>query len=158
MQYWCKEAFIFTPEKYGLRYAALPTGVWIAYNILRIFFSDRNDSNQSNPYFVDFDVNKLKIIGEPQPVFIGIGELGSFDDSGIMPTSFLKMDDELWMYYIGWNLGLTVPFRNSIGLAISKDNGLSFQKAYLGPILDRTKDEPFFTASNCVLLEKNIFL
>jgi hypothetical protein len=61
------------------------------------------------------------------------------------------------MYYLGWNLGVTVPFRNSIGLAESNDGGETFCKLYQGPIIDRTKDEPHFVASNCVIHENGLF-
>jgi predicted GH43/DUF377 family glycosyl hydrolase len=74
-----------------------------------------------------------------------------------MPTSIIKVDDKIYMYYIGWNLGVTVPFRNSIGLAISSDNGETFNKKYKGPILDRTKDEPHFVASNHVIFHEGVF-
>jgi len=61
------------------------------------------------------------------------------------------------MYYIGWNLGVSVPFRNSIGIAESKDGGKTFEKPYAGPIIDRIKDEPHFVASNCVIYDKGLY-
>lgn len=61
------------------------------------------------------------------------------------------------MYYIGWNPSTTVPTRNSIGLAVSDDNGFSFERMYDGPILDRTKDEPYYTGAVDVLKENNVW-
>ena len=54
-------------------------------------------------------------------------------------------------------MGVTVPFRNSIGIAKSTDNGKSFRKLFRGPLLDRTRDEPNFVASNCVLEDQGIY-
>lgn len=157
LQNWIKLDFLFEPKFQGLNFASVPSVISQSQNVFRIIFSSRNDKNQSNPYFVDFDIKKLEIISKARPVEIKLGALGSFDDSGIMPSSFLSINNEVWMYYIGWNLGVTVPFRNSIGLAVSKDNGKSFTKKYNGPIIDRNKDEPFFVASNCVLFHEGIF-
>ena len=57
------------------------------------------------------------------------------------------------MYYIGWNISVTVPFRNAIGLAISQDEGSTFVKYSNGPILDRDPCDPYFLGSACVLVE-----
>jgi hypothetical protein len=40
------------------------------------------------------------------------------------------------IYYIGWNLGRSVPFRNAIGLAVSDDGGATFRRYTAGPIMD----------------------
>ena len=74
-----------------------------------------------------------------------------------MTTYILKNKNTLFLYYIGWNLGKTVPFRNSIGLLISWDNGNTFQKYSEGPILDRSEHDICFVASNCVYSEENFY-
>ena len=81
-----------------------------------------------------------------------LGPLGAFDDSGIMPTSILSIDDTTkFLYYIGWTTRGTVPYSNAIGLAISKDQGKSFQKYSEGPIIGVGPTEPFFTGTCYVL-------
>ena len=69
----------------------------------------------------------------------------------------LNRGTNIWLYYIGSNIGVSVPYRNSIGLAISKDGGLTFKRAFEGPILDRTYLEPHFVANSCVLIENGIW-
>jgi hypothetical protein len=159
LQRWIKKGLIFDGnDRNGLfHYATLPTAFLLNRSTLRILFSARNMQNQSLPFLLDYDMVTEKIISGPIPIKMGLGQLGTFDDSGVMPTCLLHMGDQIWMYYIGWNLGVTVPFRNSIGLAISNDNGLSFERMFCGPILDRTIHEPHFVASNCVVGENNIF-
>lgn len=139
------------------QYAAVPVAKIINENIIRIFFSARNRENQSLPFYFDYSLESNELLQLSQKPLLSLGTLGAFDDSGVMPTSLVEKNDVLYMYYIGWNLGVTVPFRNSIGLAISKDDGNTFKKLFEGPIIDRTKDEPHFTASNCVLIEDNIW-
>jgi len=105
---------------------------------------------------MDMHLESLSVVHVNEKPIISPGELGAFDDSGAMMSWIVDVEKEHYLYYIGWNLGVTVPFRNSIGLAISND-GINFKKAFTGPILDRCKTEPHFCASSCVLKENDIF-
>jgi len=69
---------------------------------------------------------------------------------GVNVSSVVKYGNYFHMYYIGWNPGITVPTRNAIGLAISKD-GMAFEQLYEGPILDRNKEEPYYTGAVFVM-------
>lgn len=79
------------------------------------------------------------------------GPPGAFDDAGAMACWLHEREAVLRLYYIGWNRGVTVPFRNALGLAESFDGGASFVKRE-GPILDRSLHDPAFVAS-CAVLE-----
>jgi hypothetical protein len=48
-----------------------------------------------------------------------------------------------YLYYLGWNLGVTVPWRNAIGLAISPDGDSRFEKVSRAPVVDRNETDPF---------------
>jgi len=63
----------------------------------------------------------------------------------------------LYLYYTGWNVGGTVPFRTAIGLAISCDGGRTFEKYGSGPIMDRGIYDACLVASPCVLFESGIW-
>ena len=138
-------------------FSAVPICFWLNENVLRIYYSTRNENNESIPYFFDYDFVNDRKITNPKTINLEKGELGTFDDSGVMPSSVIKIDDKIYMYYIGWNLGVTVPFRNSIGLAVSYNNGVTFVKKFTGPVLDRTKNEPHFVASNHVIYHEEKF-
>ena len=62
-----------------------------------------------------------------------------------------------YLYYVGWNAGVSVGYRNSIGLAVSDDGGRSFTRMFKGPVMDRTKTEPQFCSSPCVMIEEGVF-
>ncbi|MGP8217103.1 MAG: hypothetical protein ACLQQ4_16155 [Bacteroidia bacterium] len=156
MQNWKKKGLIYSGNtKAGFSYASLPIGHFIKAGVIRIYFSMRNSSNASYPFYLDYDLHQKKIINESVAPILNTGEIGKFDDSGVMPTCLVKNGSELRMYYIGWNLGVTVPFRNSVGIAVSKDGGDTFSKLFEGPVLDRTKTEPHFCASCCVITESD---
>jgi len=165
MQNWIKKGLLYNPStgdtslKHGIGYAAVPFVLPISKEegIYRIFFSARDEQNRSLPFFIDYNMNEGKVIRESEQL-LPLGELGGFDDSGIMLTSVIEKDGRIYLFYIGWNLGVTVPFRNAIGLAISEDGGNSFKKQFRGPILDRNYIEPHFVASNCVIRYKEGYM
>ena len=158
-QNWEKINLIYSGDNIkGFNYAAVPISMFITKDTIRIFFTSRNKLNQSHPFYLDYNLKDGKIVKLINKPLFNVGELGTFDDSGAMPQCVIrKCDKEVWMYYIGWNLGVTVPFRNSIGLAVSYDNGNTFKKKYEGPIMDRTKFEPQFNATPHVIFDENIY-
>jgi hypothetical protein len=122
----------------------------------RLYFSPRNEFGKSIPVYVDLSLNTLEIINYGEQI-IDLGEIGTFDDGGIMPCSVLRVDDKVYLYYVGWNPSVSVPYRNSIGVCVSYDEGKTFHRIYKGPIVDRNITEPFFTASPCIIKDNNIF-
>ena len=83
--------------------------------------------------------------------------MGCFDDGGALPAWIVNYGGLKYLYYIGWNAGVTVGYRNSIGLAVSDDGGDSFRRMFKGPVMDRTKTEPLFCSSPCVLVEDGLW-
>lgn len=124
---------------------------------IRVFYATRDKNNRSHTSYIDLDIDNLEnVIYRHHSYIIPFGRPGSFDDSGIMPTSVLEFDGTTFLYYIGWTQKVTVPFHNSIGIASQKDDG-SFSKIYNGPILTSIKEEPYFCGTACVLKEDNHF-
>jgi len=158
---WKKLGIIFNVNKnydWMYSYSSVPFGENIEDDLFKIYFSSRNKDNESSIGYIVIDINNpQKILEISEEPVLSKGVLGTFDDSGTMGCCIINKDEKKYMYYLGWNLGVTVPFRNSIGLAISYDNGKTYKKAYSGPIIDRTKYEPHFTASNCVIKDNGIY-
>lgn len=158
---WKKLGKIFEVDKnydWMHSYSTIPFAENIKDDLFKIYFSSRDRNNISSIGYIIIDINNINNIIEvsSKPILTN-GELGTFDDSGAMGSCILNVDNKKYLYYIGWNLGVTVPFRNAIGLAISNDGGNTFSKEFEGPILDRTKTEPHFTASNCVIKDDGVF-
>lgn len=139
-------------------YASVPCVQRLAKDNYRVYFSGRDTRNRSQIGFFDFCLdNTIKIKTVSKTPILANGNLGSFDESGVMASWILSHDDYLYLYYIGWSLGVTVPFYNSIGLAISVDGGESFNKISKGPIIVKDNFDPFFTGSSCVLIDNDIW-
>jgi hypothetical protein len=158
---WQKVGFIFKPSgamPWMAEYAAVPIAQHLEGDLFKIYFSARDRNNRSSTGDIVIDLNNpCDILSVGEEPMISPGVPGAFDDSGAMATCMVAVGTELYLYYIGWNLGVTVPFRNSIGLAISRDSGTTFQKFSEGPIIDRSIIDPCFVASNCVVLDGAIF-
>ena len=155
---WIKKGVIINIDRYNdwmVSHSCVPTAIIIDPETVRIFFAPRNSSGKSIPTYVDVSsTNPLEIKYVHDKPILPLGVLGTFDDDGIMPCSVVRLTEQcIYLYYVGWNPSVSVPYRNSIGLAISHDNGLTFKKAFEGSILERNKNEPFFTASPCVFKE-----
>jgi len=151
---WRKIGQIYCPsgeKDWRQSHAAVPIAEHVEGDVFKIYFSSRSKFNQSFTGYVVVDITRPQSILElsANPVLTP-GNLGEFDDSGAMATWLAHHNGMRFLYYIGWNLGITVPFRNSIGLAVDKDGG-QFIRYASGPILDRTMLEPHFVASCCVI-------
>jgi hypothetical protein len=70
------------------------------------------------------------------------GERGGFDDSGCSMGCLVDTDSETYLYYLGWNLNVTVRWHNSIGLAVRRRGEDAFKRYSPAPILDRSADDP----------------
>lgn len=122
-----------------------PFGVVESGSVIRIFFSTRDERNRSSigSLWVDIDRPGDILQCDSQPL-VAPGEPGFFDDSGASMGSVVQREDGcLYLYYVGWNLGVTVPWRNSIGLAVSSDGGRTFEKHDRVPVMDRSSEDPF---------------
>jgi len=156
---WEKLGNIFSAQNLPadlVSHASVPVVESLDSYLIRVYFSSRDKKQRSHVLFIDIDIrNPKKIINNSKIPVLSPGKLGCFDDCGAMGTCLLEKDNKKYLYYIGWNLCNTVPFRNSIGLAKWDKN--SFKRCFKGPILDRTRDEPHFVASNHVTFEESKF-
>lgn len=160
-QRWIKKGLLYAPEgnrPWMASHAAVPVARHLKENLYRIYFSGRDEQNRSQTGFIEIDItepnNILHVADEP---VLRTGEPGTFNDSGSMASWIVKQGGTEYLYFIGWNLGVTVPFRNSIGLALSLDGGRTFEQYSEAPILDRSEQDPCFVASCCIMVEGGLW-
>lgn len=157
---WKKLGLIYNANKENeslYSHATIACAEHIQGDEFRLYFASRDKDNRGYTNSIDINIKKPnKYYNLSKKPHLSPGDLGTFDDSGAGATWLVKCGELRYIYYVGWNLGVTVPFRNSIGLYISKD-GLPFKQYAKGPILDRTINEPYFCASCAVLVEGNLW-
>lgn len=152
---WKKIGQIFDPEKdanWNYSYAAVPYLRNIKDGVANIFFTSRNKKNKSIVTSGFFDLNdNFKLLELKDNYGLQLGLPGTFDEDGIMGCQITNVGNQEVLYYQGWNLGHSVPFRNAIGAAIWDNDSKTFKKYSSGPILDRSPFDPCFVATPFVI-------
>ena len=156
-----KQGLIFKVEgKYpwSQTHAQIPSPDVLPNGRIRIYYSTRDKLNRSLTSFIEVAaLNPREILYAHDRPILEFGDLGCFDDCGVMPSCVVTHDDKKYLYYCGWNTSTTVRYRNCIGLALSEDGGITFRRAFAGPILDRNKDEPHLVVTPHVIIEDGIW-
>ena len=158
---WVKKGLIFEPLEaaaWMITHAAIPFAERRDDDLFRVYFCSRDRKNRAQIGYFEIDITNpraaLRISDTP---VIGLGKLGSFDESGVTTSWIVSWHGKQYQYYTGWSLGVTVPFYFYIGLAISEDRGGRFYKVSEAPVLERNQIDPYLTASPCVLIENDIW-
>ena len=153
---WRKTGLLIEPQRdrwWSLSHAMIPTPDDLGGGIFRIYYSGRNDKNQSHIAWADVDLNfPNRVIAYSDFPVLSPGDLGCFDDNGVTPSCVLNLGNgEKALYYIGWNPGSTVRMHLFGGLAISQDGGKSFHRWSRAPIIERCQTDPFLNTAPWVV-------
>ena len=156
---WNKLGRILEPDSsidWMVSHAAVPFLDKMTDGSYMLYFTTRNKNNTSIVARARLS-NALRVLEvSSEPVLIS-GRLGMFDENGVTASYLLTLPDKKLLYFVGWNQGKSTPFRNAIGVAISKDDGHSYQKYSTGPIVDRSPVDPCFVAGTRVMFDDGIF-
>lgn len=153
---WEKRGFIFKPsgEAGWINSHAQVPNALLMEDRIRVYIAVRPEQTKSLTTFVDLDIaDPTKVLYVHDKPVLELGAPGHFDAFGIMPNCIMRVGDEVWLYYNGWNRAPSIPMYNAIGLAISKDGGKTFSRAYPGPIMAAHKEEPFSALGPRILRE-----
>jgi len=158
---WEKKGLIFDPAGLGGwrdNTFITPTPFLLSDTTIRIYGGFRDAEGVSRIGYIDVDAKdpgKVLKVSE-QPV-LDIGKDGMFDDNGIILGSIIRDGDDIRMYYVGFQLVKKAKFLAFSGLAISKDNGESFQRVSVTPVFDRHGDEHYIRAIHTVIKENDVY-
>jgi len=154
---WAKLGRVFCPNNNHVwmrTHVANTVAEHVDGDLFRIYFSCRAEDNRSSVGWLEIDLRRpTQVLRVSEVPVIGPGKIGCFDDSGTSMGWLLRVGVKRYLYYLGWNLGVTVPWRNSIGLAISESPGVEFARVSEAPIMDRGHFDPYSISYPCVLRE-----
>lgn len=158
---WIKKGHIFQPNgefEWSKEYAQIPR-VLLLKGKVRVFYATRYYDQENSPIsqtsFIDLDRNNLSnILYVHDKPSLELGGINSFSEYGIHPTMLVPQNNSIYFFYQGWQRGKEHPYRTEIGIATSKDEGLSFSKKGKEPILKKTKFDPYFL-NGVFILDKN---
>jgi len=165
---WIRKGQIFNladHKEWGNTHGQVPYYI-ATENKRKIFFTSRPPKNADGSYvsFIHaldinngaggFDVEYLY-----KAPFLKLGEVGCFDEFGTMPCSLVRHPEkkEIWLYYVGWSRKISAPYDCAIGLAISKDEGQTFEKISNGPIVGADINDPFVLGCPRVYIFNNMW-
>lgn len=148
---WKKLGLILEPDRHTSwmrSHAALPVPLSIGGSRYRVYFSSRDDDGRPHVgwFVIDLEEPDRVIDVAPEPV-LAPGPLGYFDDCGILASSAVALEDRVYLYTIGRNNGREPLFYMSIGLAVSDDGGLTFEKYGRSPIMGRSEYDPWMVST-----------
>ncbi|MDB5416122.1 MAG: hypothetical protein JWR10_4457 [Rubritepida sp.] len=127
-------------------HAGYPTPLSLPDGRLRVFFSPRDSRGRSSIFSMDLllDGAHFERLGPPAGPWLEPGPRGAFDDAGASSSCILaEPDGGLTCYYLGWELGVSIPFRTTIGMARAAPGESRFTRASPVPLLDRSAEDPF---------------
>jgi hypothetical protein len=144
---WRKLGRIFQPSgelDWARSHAANPIPEHVEGDIFRIYFSARDEKNRSSIGYIVVDLAADgRVLEIPSDPVLRPGDLGMFDDCGASAGCLLKIGDARYLYYMGWNLAVTVPWKNAIGLAASESADGPFRRWSRFPIVPLDEADPY---------------
>ncbi len=144
---WRRLGLVFCPDgrtPWLRTHASNPVALPLGGTRVRVFFGGRDEENRSRIGSFDMDLgDPAKSVRLRETPLLEPGPRGAFDDSGVSMGCLRRDGSSVFLYYVGWTLGVTVPFRNTIGLAVSDGPDAPFRKVSLAPVLDRSAEDPY---------------
>ena len=90
MQNWIKLGLVFSPNgefDWMQTHAMMPVIDMLENEKAKIYFSARDVKGRSQGAYIEIDLNDpFRITGISREPVLRLGQLGAFDDAGIMPT------------------------------------------------------------------------
>ena len=149
---WNKQGNIFSEH-----HAQVPV-VDITPDTYKIYYSTRDKNGKSIPMTISSFKDDPSQYLHPIKLNLELGKPGSFDWSGIMPTDIITLKDGTkYLYYIGWSRRIDIPYHNNLGLAISYNNGINWEKFSSGPIFHTSNLEPGYIGTVYILVEDGLW-
>lgn len=162
---WVKRGLLFEPQRHILPngctdFAQAPQAL-VFDDFVRIYFSTRtrDASGQyvSHIAFVDVDKSLHHVLRVATDTVIPLGALGCFDEHGIFPINIVRHTGKVYAFTSGWSRRVSVPVETAIGLAVSHDDGLTFERVGPGPVMAASPSEPFLVGDPFVMIRDGLW-
>ena len=162
---WRKLGLVFDPTQHKLpagceQFAQSPQAL-VFDDFVRVYFStrqhDANGKYLSQVAFVDMRKDFGEVLRVSDSVVLPLGSLGAFDEHGIFPFNVVRDGQLVRAYTTGWNRRVSVAVDTAIGLAISHDDGLTFERFGAGPVLAQSLHEPCLVGDAFVKIADGVY-
>jgi hypothetical protein len=159
---WRKLGLVFCPSgehEWMQSHATNPVAEHLKDDRFRVYFSSRDSKNRSQIASIDINLSNdsAAVVETSLCHVLSHGKHGHFDDSGVTVTGLVQIGQKRLLYYLGWNLGVTIPFRNAIGVAVSEGDCAEFIRVSEAPVVDRNHVDPISLSYPFLLWEDECF-
>jgi hypothetical protein len=162
---WRKHGLVFDPAAHALPvggpFAQSPQAL-VCDGFVRVYFSTRdvdptNGKHLSQICYADMSRDLRRVLRVADGPVIPLGKRGCFDEHGIFPMNVLRCGDLVHGYTCGWSRRVSVSVETAIGLAVSRDGGLTFQRVGDGPVLSASLHEPCLVGDGFARIVDGLF-
>jgi predicted GH43/DUF377 family glycosyl hydrolase len=158
---WAKQGLIYAPDgrrPWAKHYAFPPTPLFLPDGRLRLYCAFCDEHTVGRMGYVDVDPEDPKrVLAVAEKPVLDIGGAGCFDENGLLPTTVLRVGEQVYAYYVGYQLGMKVRYYQFQGLAVSDDGGATFRRKRRTPVLERSDAEPHHRTSAFVMRDGDRF-
>ncbi|MBQ4860867.1 hypothetical protein J8L98_04045 [Pseudoalteromonas sp. MMG013] len=160
---WKKLGLVYSPrgqQAWNKKYAILPVPELLEEeNRIRIYFGSTDELNFGRISYIEVDAdNPTKILYEHSDVVLDLGDEGTFDDCGVVPSCMIHKGEQSLLYTVGFQRCVKVPYMLFAGLATSEVNQpLSMKRHSQAPILPRTPQRPISQGAPWVIFENGTY-
>ena len=157
---WVKKGLIFSANKNSKHMVSggrAPVPLHLEGDIFRFYFGSFDELGRGRIYYLELNItNPNLVLNVSTKPLLDIGNIGYYDDNGIIPSDIVEVNNKIFLYTIGFSQKNKIIFDASSGLAISTDKGISFDKL-TGPILNASPSDPCWAASPFVIKESELW-
>ena len=117
---WKNLGRIFNPLNYSRHnqlqtHASNPTVYKINSEKVRVFYSGRDKKNRSSLGAFDFCLKNKKITNNYFDPLFRFGPKNSFHQDGVSVSSVIKIENQIYLYFMGWQSSKNSHWRGDIG-------------------------------------------
>ena len=157
---WKKQGLVYAPDgrfPWAKSHAHLPTPLLLNPETIRVYFAALDEQKFGRTTYVDVSAANPAEVIAAGPIVLDLGELGTFDDCGVVPSCAIWLHDRICLYYVGFQRCERVPYMLFSGLAQGDAGNGLFRRRASVPVLDRTPSEPFSRGAPFVVKEGDGF-
>lgn len=145
---WQKLGLVYVPDGslwWAKSHAMIPTPICLNENTIRVYITCCDEKGIGRVGYVDLNAENLtQVVSVSQEPVLDIGAPGTFDENGALVCSVVKNQDELFLYYAGFELGTKIRYRILTGLATANTEDNEFFRIKQVAVLERSDKELFF--------------
>lgn len=154
---WQKKGLIYVPAgKFGWDNNTVITPTPVMHNdeTIRVYCGFRDKKGVSRIGYIDVSAdNPSNVISVSETPVLDIGRPGCFDDNGMILGDVVYLNNEIRMYYVGFQIPQKIKFMAYSGIALSKDNGKTFKRYSEVPIMERADNALYIRAIHTAMFD-----